>query len=104
MATSMTGCCNNLCCMCNTHLKVSFIKIVDILLSNTICCYRILNQAKPLINDFRIFAFYTLVVVFAGIFGYKIIMPLDKVANPVLSSSSGLISAEKVIDLLSYIQ
>jgi hypothetical protein len=75
--------------MCNAHLKASFIKIIDILLSNTIFCYSILNQAKPLINDFRIFAFCTLVIVFAGIFGYKIIMPLDKVANLVLSSSQG---------------
>lgn len=67
-------------------MKASLIKVIDILLKNAIFYYGILNKIKPLVDDFWILTFCTLVIIFAGIFRYKIIILLDKVADPVLSS------------------
>lgn len=72
--------------MGHTYLKASLIKVIDILLKNAIFYYGILNKIKLLVDDFWILTFCTLVIIFVGIFGYKIIMPLDKVADLVLSS------------------
>jgi hypothetical protein len=64
----MTGCSDNLCCMGYTHLEASLIKVVDILFKNTIFYYSILNKIEPLINDFWVLTFCTLVIIFASIF------------------------------------
>src|SRR5450432_388488 len=49
----------------NTYLEPSFIEVIYILLLNTILCYYILYQSKPVSNNLRILAFSSLVVVFA---------------------------------------
>jgi hypothetical protein len=84
-ACSVMRCSNNLCCRGYTYLKASFIKVVDILFKNTIFHYSILNKIKPLVDDFWIFAFCTLVIIFASVFGYKFIMPFDESSNPSLT-------------------
>jgi hypothetical protein len=91
-ACSMTGCSNNLSCMCHTHLEASFIKIVDILFSNTIFYYSILNKIKPLINNLIVLTFCTLIIVLAGVFRYNLIMSFNKTRNPVEANSFSLLS------------
>src|SRR5450432_4943309 len=54
---------NHLCSRYNPHLKAYFIKVVYILLFNTILGNNILYQPKPVSNNLWIFAFGSLVVV-----------------------------------------
>jgi hypothetical protein len=84
----MAGCSNNLYYISYTYLKASLIKVVDILFKNTIFYYGILNKIKLLVNNLRILTFYTLIIIFMGIFWYKIIMLFNEVTNPVLSNAS----------------
>src|SRR5450432_3978519 len=55
----------NLCSRYNPHLKAYFIKVVYILLFNTVLGNYILHQPKPVSNNLWIFAFGSLVVVLA---------------------------------------
>ena len=73
----------------DTHLKTSFIHIIDIFLHNPILL-SCLHSFKPVFNKLRIFTFYTLIIIFLGVFWLQFWVVLDITVNPVFSNSNWL--------------
>ena len=59
---------NNFYSYNNTHLKASFIEILDILIINPILYNYVLNTLKLVLNKYRIFIFSILVVILIILF------------------------------------
>src|SRR5450432_965729 len=71
----------NLCSRYNPYLKACFVEVVYILLFNAIFCNCILYQPKPVSNNLWIFAFGSLIVVFAIISSLQGLVSLYEVCN-----------------------
>jgi hypothetical protein len=80
------GTSNNLCSGYNAYLEASFVEVVYILLLNAIFSNCILYQLKPVSNNLWVFAFSSLVVVFAVIARLQGLVSLYEVINLALAN------------------
>lgn len=85
-STSSITSCNYLRHRYNAHLKVGFVKIIDIVFVNIVLRNRCLYALKLDSNKLRIFAFYSLIIVFTIIFRFEYFVTIDKLSYPILVS------------------
>ncbi len=78
--------CNHFRRRYNAHLKVDFVKIIDIVFVNIVLRNRCLYALKPRSNKLRIFAFCSLIIVFTIIFRFERIVTIDKLSYPILAN------------------
>src|SRR5450432_2957693 len=70
----------------NPYLKACFVEVVYILLFNAIFCNCILHQPEPVSNNLRIFAFSSLIVVFAIVPSLQGLVSSYEVYNPAFTN------------------
>jgi len=66
----------------NTHYKAGFVKIIRIVVKDTILNFNVIYKGKPLANNYWIFAFSPLVVVFTRKTRPEFWLAFNKVVSP----------------------
>lgn len=84
-------------------LKSSFVKVVDILLCNSILCNCILYKSKPLSNYNWIFALYSFIIVLAAEFAFELWTAVNEICSPILANDRFALYGKKKIGHFLYI-
>jgi hypothetical protein len=79
-------CCDNLTGSSNPHLKACFVKVVDIVLRNPILVDSIAYKPEPPLNNLRILALGSLVVVLARKTCFELWSVFDEVCGLVCAN------------------